>query len=72
MKNKDIDFKGIKQYYVPVIEEAKKKDVLLSLFSKLQFKKAIIYSDDKMRLKEIEKIMTQQYFVFASMHNEMD
>ena len=49
-----------------------KKDVLLNLFSKLQFKKAIIYSDNKMHLREIEKIMSLQDIAFATVNNQMD
>jgi translation initiation factor 4A len=63
---------GIHQYYIAVEKHEWKIDVLLNLYSNLDIQQAIIYCNTKRRVDELEKSMTDQDFVVASMHGEMD
>ena len=47
-------------------------DVLLNMYSNLDIQQAIIYCHTKKRVDELERSMTEQDFVVASMHGEMD
>jgi len=63
---------GIHQYYIAVEKHEWKIDVLLNLYSNLDIQQAIIYCNTKRRVDELERSMTEQDFVVASMHGEMD
>jgi len=63
---------GIHQYYIAVEKHEWKIEVLLNLYSNLDIQQAIIYCNTKRRVDELERAMTEQDFVVASMHGEMD
>ena len=63
---------GIHQYYIAVEKTEWKIEVLLNLYSNLDIQQAIIYCNTKRGVDALEKSMTEQDFVVASMHGEMD
>ena len=47
-------------------------DILINLYSNLDIQSAIIYCNSKKRVEELERLMSEQDFVVACMHGEMD
>jgi len=72
VKNQELTLEGIHQYYIAVEKTEWKMEVLLNLYSNLDIQQAIIYCNTKRRVDELEKSMTEQDFVVASLHGEMD
>ena len=72
VQKEDLTLEGIHQYYIAVEKQEWKMDVLLNLYSNLDINQAIIYCNTKRRVDELERSMTEQDFVVASMHGEMD
>ena len=72
VQKEDLTLEGIKQFYIAVDKHEWKIEVLLNLYSNLDIQQAIIYCNTKKRVDELEASMTQNDFVVASMHGEMD
>ena len=72
VKKEELTLEGIRQFYISVEREEWKLDTLCDLYETLTITQAIIYCNTKKRVDELERSMTEQDFVVASMHGEMD
>merc|ERR1712060_79732 len=62
VKQEDVTLKGINQFYIPIDKQEWKMDVLINLYSQLEFQQAIIFCNSKKSVEELEQAMTEQEF----------
>ena len=72
MKKEDLTLKCIQQYFVPVSDEQLKFDTLISLFSRINSSKLIIYCNSVNRVHTLYELMKERNFSVEHIHSNMD
>jgi translation initiation factor 4A len=71
VKKEDVTLDGIKQYFINVVEDKYKTDVLFDLYQRVTITQAIIFCNTRRRADELTERMTKQDFIISCIHGDM-
>lgn len=71
MKAEELNLDGIEQYYLAVVNDREKYEVLKILFGKLTFSQTIIYVNTVARVSNLFDMMTKEGFSVCAIHSNM-
>lgn len=71
VKNEELTLRGIKQYYVNVVNNKYKFDTLCDIYSVLTVSQTIIFCNNQRTVEYLAKKMTANNFTVSSIHGEM-
>ena len=72
MKTEELNLECIRQYYVPIMNDHAKYDMLKSLFELISISQCIIYCNSVKRVTDLHNAMIEEGFSVCCIHSSMD